>query len=58
MDNFRGFLGIGKMEKVLNAQIKELCRVMKRVNGKIDESVFRFIPDFDEMLQLLVVTTI
>ena len=29
MDNLRSLLGIRKMDKVLNAQIRELCGVMK-----------------------------
>ena len=29
MDSLRGLLGISKMNKVLNARIKQLCEVMK-----------------------------
>ena len=29
MDNLRGFLGIRGMDKVSNAQVRELCRVNK-----------------------------
>ena len=32
IDNLRGLLGIRRMDRVLNAQIKELCGVMKGVN--------------------------
>ena len=39
MDNLRGLLGIRRMDKVPNAQIRKLCRVMKGVNEKIDEGV-------------------
>ena len=31
MDNLRGFLGIRRMDRVPNGQIKELCRVMKEL---------------------------
>ena len=39
MDNLRGLLGIRRMDRVLNAWIKELCEVMKRVDEKIDKGV-------------------
>ena len=39
MDNLRGMLGIWRMDKVLNARIRQICGVMKGVNEKIDESV-------------------
>ena len=39
MDNLRGLLGIRRMDKVANAQIRQLCGVMKGVNEKIDEGV-------------------
>ena len=39
MDNLRGFLGIKKMDRVWNVQMKELCRVMKGVDKRIDGSV-------------------
>ena len=29
MDNLRGLLGVRRMDRVLNAQIRELCRVTK-----------------------------
>ena len=41
MDNLRGLLGIRRMDKVLTAQIKKLCRVTKGVDEKIDEDVLR-----------------
>ena len=39
MDNLRGFLGIKRMDKVLNYRIKELCGGMKLVDERIDECV-------------------
>ena len=38
-DNLRRLLGIRKMDKVSNARIKQLCRVTKDVDEKIDEGV-------------------
>ena len=37
MDNLRGLLGIRRMNRVPNAQIRELCRVTKGVDKRIDE---------------------
>ena len=39
MDSLRGLLGIRRMDKVLNARIRELCAVMKGVEEKIEEGV-------------------
>ena len=39
MGNLRGLLSIRRMDKFLNAQIRQLCGVMKGVNEKIDEGV-------------------
>ena len=41
MDNLRGLLGIRRMDKVLNAWIRELCRMTKRVDKRINEDVLR-----------------
>ena len=43
MNDLRGLLGIGKMDKVSNARIRELCGVTKCVREKIDECVLRWI---------------
>ena len=42
MYNLRGLLDIRRMDKVLNAQIRQLCGVTKGVDEKIDESVFQW----------------
>ena len=34
MDNLRGLLGIRRMDKFLNAWIRELCRMTKGVDEK------------------------
>ena len=39
MNNLRGLLGIRKEDKVWNAWIKQLCKVTKGVDEKIDEGV-------------------
>ena len=37
MDNLRGLLGIRRMDRVPNAQIREFCGVTKGVDKRIDE---------------------
>ena len=39
MDNLRGLLGIRRMDRVPNAQIRELCGVKKDLDKRIDEGV-------------------
>ena len=41
MDTLRGLLGSRRMDKVPNAQISELCGVMKGVDERIGEGVLR-----------------
>ena len=41
MDSLRGLLGIRRMDKALNAVIRQLCSVTKSVNERIDEGVLR-----------------
>ena len=41
MDNLRFLLGIRSMDKVPNAGIKKLCRVMKGVDKRMDKGVLR-----------------
>ena len=42
MDSLRGLLGIRRMDRVLNAGIKELCGVIKGVDKKIDQGFLRW----------------
>ena len=49
MDNFRGWLGIMRMDREPNAQIRELCKVLKEV----DESVFWWFVHVERMIGLL-----
>ena len=39
--NLRGLLGIRRMDKALNAWIRQLCWVAKGVDKKIDEGVLQ-----------------
>ena len=42
MDNLRRLLGIGKMDRFLNAQIRQLCRVKKGLDERVDEIMFQW----------------
>ena len=42
MDNLRDLLGIRRIDRVPNARIRELCRVIKGIDERIDESVLRW----------------
>ena len=42
MDNFRGLFNIRRMDRVLHIWIRELCRVTKRINKRMDEAVLRW----------------
>ena len=46
MEDLRGLLGISRMDKVPNAQLRELCGVMKGLEERIDEGLLRW---FDHM---------
>ena len=39
MDNLRGLLGFKRMDRVPNARIRDLCRVKKGLDERIDEGV-------------------
>ena len=39
MDNLSGFLGIRRMDKILNTRMKQLCGMTKGVDENIDEGV-------------------
>ena len=41
MDNLRGLLGIRRIYRVLNAQIRELYGVMKGLDERIDEDMLQ-----------------
>ena len=41
MDNLRGLLGVRRMDRVPNAQIRKLAGVTKGLDGRSDEGVLR-----------------
>ena len=50
MDNCRGLLGIRRMDKVPKARIRELYRVMKEVEERIDENVLWWFSHVERMM--------
>ena len=48
-DNSRVLLGIGRMDRVQNSRIRELCGVKKRVGEIIDEGVLRWFGHVERM---------
>ena len=42
IDNLRGLLGIRRMDRVSNAQIRNFCAVKKGLDERIDEGVLRW----------------
>ena len=49
MDNLKGLLGNKRMNRVPNAQVKELCGVTKGVDESIDEGVLRCFGHVERM---------
>ena len=49
MDNLRGLMGIRRMDKVPNEWIRQLCRVRKGVDKKINEGVLRWFSHVERM---------
>ena len=49
MDNLRGLVGIRRMDKILNAQIMQLCGMTKGVDEKIDVGVHRWFGHVERM---------
>ena len=48
-DNIRQLLGINRIDKVPNARVRELCRVKKAVNERIDKDVLRWFGHVERM---------
>ena len=42
MDNLRGLLSVRRMDRVQNARIRELCRVKKGLDERIDEGLLQW----------------
>ena len=49
MDKLRGLLGFRRMERILNAQIRQLCGVTKSVDDNIEEGVLRWFGHVERM---------
>ena len=49
MDNLGGLLGIRRMNRVPNARIRELCRVRKDLDERIDEGFLRWFSHVERM---------
>ena len=49
MDNLRGLLHIKGMDRVTNAQVRDLCRVVKGVDERIGESVLCWFGHIERM---------
>ena len=49
MDNFRGLLGISRMNIVLNAWIRKLCRVKMGIDERIDEGTLQWLRHVERM---------
>ena len=49
MDNLKGLLGVKRMDRVPNAQIRELCGVKKRLDERSDEGMLRWFGHVERM---------
>ena len=49
MDNLRGLLSIRRIQKVLNARIREFCEMTKGVDKRTDEGVSRWFCHVERM---------
>ena len=49
MDNLRGLLGIRRRDRVPNAGIRQLCRVKKGLDERIDEGVIWWFSHVERM---------
>ena len=49
INDFRGLLGIRRIDRISNAQIMELCGVTKGINERINEGVLRWFGHVERM---------
>ena len=49
MNNLRGLLGIWRVDRVLNIQIRKLCGVMKEVDESVDKNVLKWFRHIERM---------
>ena len=47
--NLRGLLGIRRMDRILNARIRELCGVGKGLDERIGEGILRWLGHVERM---------
>ena len=50
MDNLRDLLSIKRIDRVLNARVKELCGVTKRVDERIEEGLLGWFVFIDRIM--------
>ena len=50
MGNLRGLFGIKRIDRMPNAQMRELCGVKKRVDERNDESVLQWFGHIQRMV--------
>ena len=49
LDNLRGLLGIRRLDRFPNAQVRELCQVMKGVDERIGEDILQWFGHMEGM---------
>ena len=49
MDNLKVLPNIRRMDRILNARIRELCRVKKGLNERIDEGMLQWFGHVERM---------
>ena len=49
MDNLREYPGISRIDRVPNVWIRELCRVYKKLDERIDERVLQWFGHLEKM---------
>ena len=49
MNNLKGLLCIKRMDSLSNAQIRELCRVTKGVEKRIDKGILKWLGHVEKM---------
>ena len=49
MNNLRGLLGIRRMDRVPNTWIRELCRVKRDLDERIDEGILRWFDHVEKI---------
>ena len=58
MRDLRGFLGIKKMDRAPNVQIRDLCGVRKSLDEKIDGGILRWFGHLERMERDMIATRV